>query len=175
MYVWHKIFTEKDINIDEFDNFYEFVKILPCFQWLFAFTRLIQFVEILLVKFFLTPNLSIFSTIKILCYTMHPCIATYGTPQFKLDTRVYHTRVFAIDFAYNSRVARERNHMRAHENNPIYSRANLVNANLITSINKSLETSLDTHLTCKLFAMHTHLCLTLLKGQFQHGEAKYGV
>ena len=63
-------------------------------------------------------------------------------------------------------MTRKRNDTRAYENNPIYSRANLVNMNLVMNINKSLETSLDTHLTCKLFAMHTHLCLTLLKGQF---------
>ena len=85
---------------------------------------------------------------------------------------------FPLIFVYNSRVAYERNDMRAHENNPIYSRANLVNANLVTSINKSLEMSLDTNLTCKLFAMHTHFLIYMpyasSKGQFQHGEAKHG-
>ena len=78
-----------------------------------------------------------------------------------------------------NKMTRKRNHTRAHENNPIYSRANLVNANLVTSINKSLETSLDTNLTYKLFAMHTHFLIYMpyasSKGQFQHGEAKYGV
>ena len=37
--------------------------------------------------------------------------------------------------------------------------------------------SLDTNLTCKLFAMHTHLIYmpyASSKGQLQHGEAKHG-
>ena len=38
--------------------------------------------------------------------------------------------------------------------------------------------SLDTNLTCKLFAMHTHFIIYMpyasSKGQFQHGEAKHG-
>ena len=75
-------------------------------------------------------------------------------------------------------MTRERNHKRAHENNPTYSRANLVNANLVMSINKSLEMSLDTNLTCKLFAMHTHFLIYMpyasSKRQFQHGKAKHG-
>ena len=75
-------------------------------------------------------------------------------------------------------MTRKQNNTQAHENNPTYSQANLVNANLTTSINKSLETSPDTNLTCKLFAMHTHFLIYMpyasSKGQFQHGEAKHG-
>ena len=76
-------------------------------------------------------------------------------------------------------MTREQNHTQAHKNNLTYSRANLVKANLVTSIDKSLEISLDTNLTSKLLAMHTHILIYMpyasSKGQFQHGEAKYGV